>query len=93
MKKFYFTYGTDPEYPFRGSWTVVLAPDIKAAARIFREYHPNREDSDLLNCADYYHADYFEQSEMYKTGNFGGYCHEIIGPYPAEAVRKEGERA
>ena len=31
--------------------------------------------------------------ESYKTGNFGGYCHEIIGPYPAEAVPKEGGKA
>lgn len=93
MEKFYFTYGTDSGYPFRGGWTLIIAPDIKAAAQIFKAYHPNRDDSECLNCADYYRADYFEQSESYKTGNFGGYCHEIIGPYPAEAVLKEGGKA
>lgn len=98
MEKFYFTYGTDSEYPFRGGWTLIIAPNIKAAAQIFKAYHPNRNDSECLNRADYYRADYyradyFEQSESYKTGNFGGYCHEIIGPYPAEIALKKGGKA
>lgn len=79
MKKFYFTYGTDSRYPFRGGWTLVYATDLNSAIRIFREYHPNREGSDCLNCADYYTAENFEKREIYKTGNFGAYCHETIG--------------
>ncbi len=82
MKKFYFTYGTDRGYPFRGGWTLIIAPNISAAIQIFKAYHPNRDGSDCLNCADYY-TESFEVGESYKTGNFGGYCHEIIGPYPA----------
>lgn len=81
LKKFYFTYGTDPEYPFRGGWTLIYAPDINSAAQLFKMYHPNRDDSNCLNCADYYSAANFEKSESYKTGNFGAYCHEIIRPY------------
>ena len=88
MEKFYFTYGTDSGYPFRGGWTLILAPGAKAAVQIFRAYHPNRVGSDCLNCADYYRGDRFEQSESYKTGNFGGYCHEIIGPYLEERREK-----
>lgn len=81
LKKYYFTYGTDPEYPFRGGWTLIYAPDINSAAQIFKANHPNERDSSILNCADYYTAKEFEKSESYKTGNFGAYCHEIIRPY------------
>ena len=78
MEKFYFTYGTDPAYPFRGGWTLIIAPDEKTAVQIFRAFHPDRSERACLNCADYYRGDYFEQRESYKTGNFGAYCHEII---------------
>lgn len=78
MEKFYFTYGTDKGYPFRGGWTLITAPNMSAAVQIFKTFHPNRDDNECLNCADYYRADYFESSESYKTGNFGGYCHEEI---------------
>ena len=79
MQKFYFTYGTDSRYPFRGGWTLVYATDLQSAISIFRAHHPNREGSDCLNCADYYTAESFEKREIYKTGNFGAYCHETIG--------------
>ena len=89
MNKFYFTYGTDEGYPFEGGWTMVIAPDEAAAVQVFRIYHPNREGSDFVNCACIY-GETFEQSESYKTGNFGGYCHEIIGPYPLKKLWGEG---
>ena len=34
MEKFYFTYGTDSGYPFRGGWSLIIAPNIKAAAQM-----------------------------------------------------------
>lgn len=80
-KHFYFTYGTDSRYPFRGGWSLVYAPDITAAIAIFRAYHPDRDDSGLINCASYYSGEYFESSESFKTGNFGGYCHETLGQW------------
>lgn len=78
MQKFYFTYGTDRGYPFRGGWTLIEAPDLNTAIQIFRAFHPDRQGSGCLNCADYYRGDRFEQSESFKNGNFGEYCHEII---------------
>lgn len=79
MKKFYFTYGTSKCYPFRGGWTLIFAPNKSAAAQIFKAYHPNPNDKDVLNCCDYYDAEYFEKSSMYRDGNCGAFCHEIIG--------------
>ncbi len=86
-ERFYFTYGSDSGYPFRGGWTLVIAPNLNAAIQIFKAHHPNRPGSGCLNCADYYRAEYFENSESYKDGNLGGGCHEIIGPYPAGMTR------
>lgn len=78
-KKFYFTYGSDPAYPFQGGWTLVYAPDLKAAQQIFKAYHPNRPGSDALNCADYYPATIFEQI----IASLDGPCHEVIMAMPA----------
>ena len=87
-KKFYFTYGTSDCYPFKGGWTLIYAPNKTAAAQIFKAYHPNPNDSTLLNCCDYYDAQYFEKSSMYIDGNLGVYCHEIIAPITGEIVNK-----
>lgn len=79
MEKYYFTYGTDSKYPFCGGWTIIFAPTLKSAIQVFKAYHPNRAESDCINCSDYYSAKQFESTEMYKNGNFGAKCHEIIG--------------
>lgn len=75
---YYFTYGIAPEYPFRGGWTEVYAPDLRTAAKLFQILHPNREDSEVLNCSDYYTEEEFLSSKMRDEGNFGEYCHEVI---------------
>lgn len=76
MSKFYFTYGTDGQ-PFVGGWTEVEAPTARAAAFAFRLFHPDKTEG-LLNCSDMYHRDAFERTEMFREGNFGHRCHEII---------------
>lgn len=76
-KNFYFTYGTDPEFPFRYGWTRVVAEDIETAITLFQMVHPNREKSNCVNCAFYY-DEKFEETDMYK-GVFGtDYEHEVI---------------
>lgn len=74
---FYFTYGTDKNFPFRGGWTVVEAPDFDAAIALFRIYHPDKTPC-IVNCASFYHAEAFEQTIMFQEGNFGARCHERI---------------
>lgn len=93
MQKFYFTYGTDPAYPFQGGWTLIVAPDEKTAVQIFRVFHPDRFGSGCLNCADYYRGERFEKSKMYKDGNFGAYCREVIKVLHALAEATEGGQA
>lgn len=85
MKTYYFTFGTDEDFPFQGGWVEVVAPNIRAAARIFKAYFPNDNDPDILNCADYYSEEVFRQTEM-MAGNMGAGCHLVIGPYKPKEV-------
>lgn len=81
LKRFYFTFGSDPHFPFQGGWIIIEAPDIRAAAKIFKVYYPNPHDDNVLNCSDYYTAADFEASSMFKTSNRGVQCHLVIGPH------------
>lgn len=78
MEKFYFTYGTSPAFPFQGGWTLIYATDLRAAQRVFKAHHPDRDGCGILNCADYYGAEWFEDSEEFRNGNLGVKCHEIL---------------
>ena len=78
MKRFYFTFGTDERYPFKGGWIIVKAKNLSAAINAFRAYFPNREESGLLNCSDYYDQTNFILSRMFNEGNLGSYCHGVI---------------
>lgn len=80
MRNFYFTYGTASQFPFRRGWSVVIAPDGIAAAHIFREYHPNPNGSNILNCAWSYSEEAFMKTEMAEGNIPMEYCHEVIGP-------------
>ena len=53
MAKFYFTYGTDEEFPFRGGWSEVEADNLSMAVEIFNLMHPKRK-SGCVNCAFWY---------------------------------------
>lgn len=82
LKTYYFTYGDDPEQPFCGGWTEVMAHNEEEAVRIFRAKHPdkNRDELDegLINCSFIYHEDDFKKSAMFKYGNRGFWCHECL---------------
>ena len=76
--KFYYTYGSDPRFPYQGGWTEICAPDRKAADALFRAYHPDRTPN-VLNCADVYQEPEFFTTDMYKDDdNLGQGCREMI---------------
>lgn len=55
MQNFYFTFGSHPAFPYsRNEYVQVIAPDMYRAIKTYQKYHPNREGSRLINCADYY---------------------------------------
>lgn len=76
MARYFFTYGTDGQ-PFVGGWTEVDAPDGHAACAAFRAYYPDKTEG-LVNCSSIYDEEHFKLTEMYRKGNFGFRCHEII---------------
>ena len=91
MAKFYFTYGSDPAYPFYGGWTEIEADNQRQAIGIFKAIHPDREDSESLNCADYYDELRFGFTEMRQCGNRGAFCHEQIKLGRLDAIDLKGK--
>ena len=60
MEKFYFTFGTDPLYPYGiNDYVVVEADGVNEACCLFNMVHPQREGSDLVNCAFIYGEEQF----------------------------------
>ena len=83
LSNFYFTFGTNRQFPYQGGWVVVKAPDILIARKIFMFYFPH--ENGYLNCSFVYTEEEFKKTIMYKEkDNMGAGCHLIIGPHPAE---------
>lgn len=61
-RRFYFTFGSDPAYPFgRDDYVVVEAENENQAVGIFQALHPNRPGSSCVNCAAWYQEEAFDQ--------------------------------
>lgn len=53
--KFFFTFGTDPQYPHGiNDYVLVLAKTEAEAVDKFQQKYPNRPESNLVNCAFWY---------------------------------------
>jgi len=81
LKKYYFTFGADEKFPYRGGWVEVYAKSLKHAKMFFQENYPNRKNYDCLNCADYYTEEAFKDTNMFNQGNLGKGCQDVIMPY------------
>lgn len=78
MAKFYFTYGSDERFPFRGGWTEVIAPNRSMAVEAFRAVHPDINEN-TINCSFVYTEDDFKTSCMADgSGNMKKFCHDRI---------------
>lgn len=95
METFYFTYGTDKNFPFQGGWTEVHAADRNQAVALFRREHPDRSPG-LVNCSSIYTEKQFQDKvlPLYKDGDaFWRVCHECITPegvtYPIKENRPD----
>lgn len=73
--RFYFTYGSEGQ-DYYGGWTVVEAPNINAAIAAFNAFHKPK--GEFINCSSIYLETDIKQSNMWKNGNFGQFCHETI---------------
>ena len=95
METFYFTYGTDKNFPFQGGWTEVHAADRNQAVALFRREHPDKTPG-LVNCSSIYTEKQFQDKvlPLYKDGDaFWSVCHERITPegvtYPIKENRPD----
>lgn len=95
METFYFTYGTDKNFPFQGGWTEIHAADRKQAVALFRREHPDKTPG-LVNCSSIYTEKQFQDKvlPLYKDGDaFWSVCHECITPegvtYPIKENRPD----
>lgn len=91
METFYFTYGTDKNFPFQGGWTEVHAADRNQAVALFRREHPDRSPG-LVNCSSIYTEKQFQEKvlPLYKDGDdFWSVCHECITPEGVSYSNKE----
>lgn len=75
QKKFYFTYGS-AHWP-GGGWTEVFAEDRYHAEELFCKKHPRNEYGQIVCCSVYEEED-FKKTRMFKEGNFGKRCVEVI---------------
>lgn len=78
MPRYFYTYGSSPDYPFKNGWTEVIALNRGQADAFFRAAHPDIHPG-ILNCAIVYSEAEFAKSVMMKKTNFGAGCHETLG--------------
>lgn len=85
MNKYYFTFGSDEQFPYgQNEYVVVKAPDLVSAHRLFQMIHPNPRigHENLSNCAFAYSEERFNEfkDKYYK------------GVEPSEIIRVTVER-
>lgn len=68
--KFFFTFGTDPQYPYGiNDYVLVLAKTEAEAVDKFQEKHPNRPRSNAVNCAFWYNEKQWDsRTKQYYEG-------------------------
>jgi hypothetical protein len=77
MSKFFFTFGSDPGFPYQYGWVEVHAPDQGAAVDAFRARFPDRHPG-LVNCAFYYTEAVFLASQTAGRHFPFERCHEVL---------------
>lgn len=77
LQCFYYTFGSDPKFPYQNGWVIVAAHDWEEAHEKFRAHFPDRHEN-TLNCAFFYDARQWQR--MDPENNWKGWvCHAIIG--------------
>ncbi len=75
FQKYYFTFGSDEDFPYYGGWVIIEAANETMARELFAIIYPNKHHT-TLNCAWVYSEEDFEQTDMFKkNNNLGSACH------------------
>lgn len=83
MTKTYFTFGSDCHFPYgQYDYVEIEAENMYQACKLFQTIHPNRHNSDLLNCAFVYTEEWFNKiRNLYYQG---------VEPIEKITVRRRG---
>lgn len=71
---YYFTFGSDPEYPYSFGYVLVFASSWQEAIKTFKNRYPNRPGSDCVNCSFMYDAKDAKELQI----ELKQICHDII---------------
>lgn len=66
MSKYYFTFGSNPQFPYQCTYLVVIAGNKKEAVRKFQQKYPNRH-TNVINCSFVYSEEEWHGSLNEKT--------------------------
>lgn len=84
LNRYFFTFGSDPGFPYQRGWVEVLAPDLPAAVAGFQRKFPDRHPG-TVNCAFWYTEEQFLKKW---AGVLGAYpeekCHEVFYARPCD---------
>lgn len=65
MNRYFFTFGSDPQFPFQNTYLVIEAKDINQAIGIFRLLYPDRHPG-VYNASDCYtEAEWDDRASKY----------------------------
>ena len=87
LSNYYFTFGTDERYAYRGGWVQIEAESMNRAMEIFQQRFPGQT-PEMLNCAGYYTEAQFERTDMARNGNLGAGCQMKLYQY-GEEIKKD----
>lgn len=76
MNKYYYTFGSDPKFPYQFGWVEVHAASWDEAHTKFRVRFPDRHEN-CLNCAFFYGEKRWTEMNPEQTWN-GWKCFEVI---------------
>lgn len=72
LHNFYFTFGSNPDFPYPGGYLIVKAFDLNAAIEKYRAMYPDVNEN-VVNCAFFY-----SENEWKRINASVGECWEII---------------
>lgn len=85
MQKYYFTFGSDKQFPYgRDEFVVVTAENALQACNLFRVVHPSRKGSNFINCSEVYSEQDFEEFR-------DKYYHNVLPVEMITITKRDGE--
>lgn len=74
-KKFYFTFGSNPQFPYQNGHLVVYAENVDIAIKKYRHKYPDIH-KNTVNCAFIYSEEEWNKTD--ETIRHRSICHKII---------------